>query len=670
MATRSCPLCGHTLKAAARFCGQCGHNVASTTGPIEPTPAPPVMKRPQAKTLLGGTEPVRSQTGPVSQAAAQNTPWPEDETTRSGWVPTADVLAAARGAAAQAPPGQITPRRERIPPENSQVQHVGSTLGYSAPKDAGALKGPESPKQPFTPIVPDLPPDRPRTSLGLGAAIPPGGPAPPNTQPVPGKGARGTILGVAMPGIAPLAAAEGSSTSPASPRPQPTGRQRTMLGGLAAPPKATDSSRFDAPAPAYSIPAVLPAPIPPQEEELPEAPEPRPRSRFPVVLGLGAMALLLLVGAAVVVLWRGPPPLSAQPQLDDTGKEALRIRCESCPDGTKVSLAGVVAEVKGKVTVLPLAKPLVVGDNTLSIRVETPDHGRGEEVTLKVPVAYRIRTDLTTLAADPPVVTVRVEALPGTAAEVDGKTVQLDASGRGNVALDLGDQTIGPSDESRVIDRTVPFTITPAGGKPEQGTLRARTRVVPLHLDAPGSRAIVASPTCRVTGQTVVGASVTVNGVAAPLGPRGEFATDVPCPTLGPNVLELIASGPGLASRKASLTVTRVPSLEAEARVWESKPLLGQEALTKLENVGKPAALEGNIVESRVVNGLAVLLVENLRGCRDRRAACLVRVVYGGTEPASRNAYVRVYGTFTRTVTANGKSVPEVEASFLFGRPR
>src|SRR5262249_50799844 len=154
---------------------------------------------------------------------------------------------------------------------------------------------------------------------------------------------------------------------------------------------------------------------------------------------------------------RSGVPLTAQPQLDESGRESLRIRCESCPDGTTVALGASSARLASHAAELPLPAPLSIGDNDLEMRIERPPPGRGETVKIHVPAAYRVKAALSTLTAAPPAITVRVEAATGTEVVVDGKRVTLDTTGKASPTIDVTAEVEGPSDDLKTIDRKIPF---------------------------------------------------------------------------------------------------------------------------------------------------------------------------------------------------------------------
>jgi hypothetical protein len=413
----------------------------------------------------------------------------------------------------------------------------------------------------------------------------------------------------------------------------------------------------------FKIPDVLPAPAPPRREAIPEAPELKAKTGVPMAPVVGAIAIAVaLGGVGLFFALKSAAPLTAQGRVDESGKEALSIRCPSCPDGTKLTLRGAGVAVKGAEALLPLSEPLALGPNEFEVAIDRPGNGRDETVKLSVPVSYRVRADLGSLQADPPAIVVRVEAVAGSVVEVDGKPVALSA-GKGQAVFPLGDEVVGPSDDSKVIDRSLAFKVhLTSPTRTEGGTLPVRVRVVPLHLDAPGAHAVTGGTTCHLTGQTVVGGKLAVNGTDTVLGARGEFAADVPCADVGKHTATIVANMPGFAARKATIVVTKVASLEAEGKAWEQKPLVAFDVLAKPESVGKSTIVEGDVVDVRVVNGLAVALVENRRGCKNN---CLVRVLYGGPEPLTKGQPAKVYGVVTRTVTAEGKTVPELDVAFV-----
>lgn len=620
-----------------------------------------------------------------------------EEQTRANWRPDPEILAAASepkrdalktALGMPAVPSvvvaeHIAHTRSTVPPPMAVTAESAprQPMGDASPPATSPEHGPGGRTlplaQPVTSapaVLPDPAGARQRTMLGV--AMP--GVAPSAPEPVPAPPPRaaplGTLLGVAMPGVAP--AGPQAPTAPSSdPVVAPLGARsnRTLLGVTPASPTSPNAGpprRGQDPlspgvlTAAFKIPDVLPAPAPPQREALPEAPVLTPKRGLPVAPVVGGIAVALaLGGVGLFFALKSAPPLTAQGRVDESGKEALSVRCPTCPDGTKLSLRGAAVDVKAGEAILPLSEPLALGPNEFQVVIDRPSKGRDETVKLSVPVSYRVRADLGSLDADPPAIVIRAEAVAGSTVEIDGKPLAL-TTGKGQAVFPLGDDVLGPSDESKVVDRSLTFKVVLTDpSRTEGGTLPVRVRVVPLHLDAPGAHAVVAGgTTCRFTGQTVVGGKLTVNGLDATLGSRGEFSADVPCANLGPHLVTIVAHMPGFASRKATVVVTKVSSLDAEAKAWEAKPLVAEGALTKPESVGKPSIVEGEVVDVRVINGLAIALVDNRRGCKSN---CLVRVLYGGGDGLTKGQSAKVYGVVTRTVTADGKTVPEVDAAFV-----
>jgi len=449
------------------------------------------------------------------------------------------------------------------------------------------------------------------------------------------------MLGVAMPGIAPLRNSD----------PPPVAR---------------------APLAPAAIPPIVPAPPPLVDEPLPAPPVVAKNGGLPLGLVAGAIGLLVAVaGVAVYFFWRAGAPLVVKPRLGPQGNEQLELTCPTCPDGTAAAILGVKGIFANKTAAIELPSPLKLGDNPLEIAIDRPAMGRDESVKVSVWIPYRLKFDLSNLAgpqADP--IVVKVETLPGTVVKIDGHGVTLDAQGLGTQPIDVHAETDGASDEGKIIDKSIPYEITPiVANKPaavERGTLSARVPVVPLHLDAPGTHLVTDSDKVTVAGRTAKGASVTVNGKT--VGANGIFFGTVDLPAPGETAVEIRATAPQVAARTAHVSVHRVANLEAEAKAFEAAHPLGYDAVSGSidANVGQGLVVDGEVRQSRIANHQTVAIVDDRHGCA--KHPCLVRVVYGGDLDLKPRQAVRAYGRITRpfsTGEAGAKPVPEVEADFV-----
>jgi hypothetical protein len=528
---------------------------------------------------------------------------------------------------------------------------------------------PQSAPQPAAaPVDPMRMPPAQRTMLGV--AMP--GIAPTHAAPegaAAGQGApraleseKRTMLGVAVPGIAPTHAGQPTGAQPAAPNATVQHAQHAQRAQPHQHPHA---------GPGHARPAapIVPAPPPLVEEPLPEARVLAPKRGVPVVAVIAILIVVTLVlgGAGAFVALRGRGPLTAQPQLDEAGHESLKLGCPTCPDGTTVVLGASRAAVQGGATVLALPAPLAIGDNELTLHVDRPGAGRDEDVKIHVPVAYRVRADLTTLSARPPAITVRVEATPGSQATVDGKPLALDANGRAAYAIDLTKDTEGPSDETRTFDRKIPFSITPKGGAAESGSLTARTAIVPVHIDAPGLVLYTDKPNVPIAGQTRVGSTIAIDGASAAVDAQGRFGVraELTIPS-GEKTLEIVASSPPLAPRFVHAKIVRVASLEDAAKDLAAEGPIAYDAFgaDPASKAGEKAVVEGEIVDARAAQGHTVLLVEEKKAC-PKGSSCLVRVRHGEEDRVARGDTIRAFGRVTGAVSAGGKTVPDVDASLV-----
>jgi hypothetical protein len=409
-------------------------------------------------------------------------------------------------------------------------------------------------------------------------------------------------------------------------------------------------------------------------EPLPAAPHMAKKKGVPAIAVVGVVFVLVaaMAGVTALLIMRSGAPLSAQPQLDETGKESLKIRCESCPDGTVISLGASSAKVQAAATLLPLPAPLSIGDNDLQMSIDRPAPGRDETVKVRVPVAYRVKADLSTLTASPAAITVRVEALPGTDVTVDGKPITLDASGKGTHTVDVTNEVEGPSDDQKAIDKKLPFSVKAKGSAaPETGELVVRTGITPLHMDAPGRELYTDRPTGNVSGQVRPGGTLSIDGQNVALDAQGRFGVRVELPADGEKLLTIVGSAPPLAPRAVRAKVTRVASLDAAAKTLETKAPLGFDAYgaDPKSKAFQLVVIDGEIQEVRVAQGHTVMVIEEKKTCAAGPGACIVRVVHGEEVKAARGDSVRAYGRIGGTATLNGKTIPDIEGALVITKP-
>lgn len=568
-------------------------------------------------------------------------------------------------------------------------------IGFTSPLAAPARAPVAPPQQPAPPVAPQPAPAKPapmaQTMLGFAApnlqvpiaAAP--APAPPPPAPTPAAPVAGmkTMLGVAVPGIAPLAAS--------APQPQPAAPQSAKVGlgsgtilGVAMPGIAPTHAHAHAGAPApqpmpmgnpgrtmllEQPPPIVPAPAPFVPEAAPSAPVVVKRRGIPLAaVAILASVVVLGGGAALLFFARGAGSLTATAKVSADGKEQLHLVCEGCPDGTKATWKGVSASFTQHQADLALPAPLAIGDNTFEIALDRPGVGRDETIKLVLPLAYRIRGDLAGLAASPPELRVDVEAEKGESVTVDGKPVALDANGKATVPYDVTADTTGTTDEARTIERKIPYEVVGKDRKKSSGEVAMRVAVVPLHLDAPGLSIVSSEPRVWVAGKTSKGAAVTANGTPVAVAADGSFEGQIDL-TDGEQTIVVRATpadATKAAPRTATVRASRVASLDAEAKKLGAAATLGGDALVRDPTgaVGQNVAVVGSVVDARSLHHHAVLLVDDKRDCKS--GPCLVRVEYGGDVDLKTGDAIAAYGVVAKPVTTpDGKTLPAVDAALV-----
>ena len=619
---RRAPQCGQPLPSEGRFCTRCGAVFVTPVSPVAASPVP--VEGPASPSAVAG-----------SAAAA----------------PVAQPLAGASAAATlfDAPAPSVAAPSPGTPTSQATM------FGFAAPAAlAGRGPAPQTPAPTAPAVIAAAP---------ILSAVPAAS-APPAAQPRPAAKQNQTMLGMsALPGMTPPPAAvqpppatvantKGTMIRRRSPRdraaPGQRGRERSARRGApakgrqqhdaggrsprnrASPLHAAWGFARDAAAagPRASPPAGGPAETSAAGgRRAGHRPAPRvQRGGVPLAyVAGGVFALVLVFGVAVAFLWKGQS-LVVVPRLDAQGHDQLHLECDSCQDGTTAALGASTATFQAKVADLPLAAPLQVGDNPLTIHLDRPRLGRDEDVSVVVPVAYRIKADLSALAGAHPAVIVRVAAVAGTVVQVDGKAVPLDAKGEASYSVDVSAQTTGWADDLRLIDQSIPYSIVTAPtpdckGAEQRGNLAVRTAIATLHLDAPGPSPVIEAASFRIAGHTVKGGTVTANGQPVPVEADGAFSRAYDAASIGDIAVELRADGPQLASRTARFTVKRVAHLADEARAREKAPL----ARATTPSSGRDRECrQGH--RGRRGRGRGEAGVEPGRGARRRRARLQERV--------------------------------------------
>ena len=677
-----CPQCGTPTPPTAAACPLCGiatakpdappHGRPPESGPpppIAPGGAAPAPINPSPTRTMVGMSPVR-----VAISGEAGSPMARPNQTMVGMPATAMMPAALRlpdhGDPANPALLETAIDGTRLPQQPAHEAHPQDPLGSAAARTMVGMPRialPEHTQATHTPIH-----GSPANRTIVGGIVPAGAARPQTADrpglPMPTQGASRTMIGVAMPGIAPLN--PGAAPEPA-PAPAPTPeradadgrdyRPAAELGATVAPvrvwqPDLARSDQRD-----YRRHRL---PIPKARRK------PQPKRAIYVLIAAGA---LLLAAAIVWIFWPSVPPLSARARVDGEGREVVEVHCPGCPDGTKVSIGGGEAIVSKQIASVPVGAPLSVGENLLKIAVDRPDRGRDETLSVPVNIAYRIRPDLLTLQGERPSIQVVIEAVAGTSIALDGKNIPL-VNGRAIETIDVTDACTGLSDESSMLSRQIPYAVTLPGGT-EQGTMNVAVGILPLHIDAPGPHAVIDGKNFVLAGRTSKGAEVLAAGRPIPVRPDGTFAQVMNVSSVGATQIEVRTKMTGKAPRLTRIGVHRVDSLETAATEFARlSPIAYGAIMTSIGDAnGKPTVLSGEVVEARLQNYQTILLLDVAKssGCTQKAGSteilpCHVRLIHGADSGAKRGDLLTAYGRVLRPFPVKGKpDIPEIQVDFI-----
>lgn len=521
------------------------------------------------------------------------------------------------------------------PPE--MLQQLAGLPGTGLPATTLPLDPPKEPRPPgvkstqmqFNAVTPPVTPPNAFNPAGTLQLAPDGSvPLPPvKPAPVGTDSNQKTVLGVAMPGIAPI-------------RP----------GQAKAPP-----------------PAVAPEPIfYPPPEPAPTPPPPGPR-RLLYGVFVGAFLGLVIASVAAFYFLSSPFSVEAKVVLDSNGDEQLEVICSDCPDGTTSEINGQMTKFTQGKALVTLADPLKVGNNSLSVSLLKPGDNQAETIDLTVPVEFRIRGDLSGLSNDPPTARVTIQAIPGTTVVLDGGALALDAGGAGQHVIDVSRDLSGESVTTDTLERKVPYTITPPNAAAEKGEVTMRASITPLTLDAPGPSIVIDSANFMLAGRTSKGGSVSVAGRAITVDPQGRFAQLMSVSSAGETTIVVRATSPDHAPRLVPVRIRRVESLaeEGERLKNESRAPYASFSAAAEKSKGQSVLFDAVVVETRSDSHTTVLLLNVTSGCSGGN--CLARVIYGARLALKKDQAVTVSGTVAGAVDGprTGSKLPELRADLV-----
>jgi hypothetical protein len=524
--------------------------------------------------------------------------------------------------------------------------------------------------------APAIPSKVNRTIVGMSATQPLGTRAIPTDDaspaPAPPQGASSTLLGVARPGIAPLAPGVARDLDePDLPgldeRPQ-SHNDINELGATIGPsarvawPKMPDQGRRDRSAREDLRRRRHAAPM---DGGLPRQKR-RPISKRALAVVFAAFGLAL-AAALVALFWPSAPPLTARARADAEGHEGVELHCKSCPDGTQVRIGEASATMSDGRALIALPAALSLGENRMKVAIDRPGNGRHETVGVTLNVAYRIRPDLSTLQADKPAIQIIAEAAAGTSITLDGKPMQL-SGGRAVESVDVTEACSGLTGEPRALTRQIPYTVTTESGPPERGVINVSVGIVPLQLEAPGPRVTIDGTSFVLAGRTMKGAEVLAAGRPITVRADGTFAQVMNVSSIGATQIEVRAKLQGLAPRLSQIKVRRVDTLETAARDFAAEQPISYAPLAQnlTGQIGKPIFITGEVIEARKQGYTTVMLLDVPRtsGC-PTAGTCTVRLVQGAENPAKKGDLLRVYGHVSRPFSVPGRAdIPEVEVDF------
>ena len=440
---------------------------------------------------------------------------------------------------------------------------------------------------------------------------------------------KGTLLGVAVPGIAPINPGVAKGTS---------GENHT------------DSERELETEPNSS-------------DQLNQRLQSAGGTRALVVALATVTAVLVLVSAGAIWWWRTSPKLVVQVLSDEFGHDSLVIECANCRDGSVLTCNGTSAQVRNQRASVPLSMPLKIGHNTIDVSLQRGS-ARPEAFRLNVPIEFRVKGDMSGLGEYPEKLRLQIDKTPQAEMLVNQQTLNVDSTGHAQYELDVSKELEGVSAVQTVLEKRISYFVRSAKGV-TQGTVLLRSGITPLVVDAPGNVFVTEGTDFEVCGRTTNTALVQTSGLRAALDSNGQFCQTLAIREIGKFEIWVRAQVPGQAPRRVRRSIERTPNLRAYAKALYPKvPHDVAHAQSKQPTDSSEVyAISGAVVEHNEHPHSIKYLIRQNDGAR---VTGFIGVTSFARGPITSGRKITVFGTESgSTIGPDGQPMPEFLAAFV-----
>jgi hypothetical protein len=450
-------------------------------------------------------------------------------------------------------------------------------------------------------------------------------------KPLPFGSKKETLIGVAIPGIAPV-----------------------NPGVHKIPSASSSDERAEIPDPQYE---------PGEPSSDMPLPSTRTTRRYLALYLSIAAGVLATISVIAIGWWRSSPKLDVQVRTDDSGRDSLELDCTNCDDGSTISLEESSTTFGNHHASIPLKVPMKMGDNWVQL-VLSRHSARAETIRLRVPVDYRVVGNMSALNESPPRLRLLVEKSPNVVMDVEGQPVSFDATGHGHYDIDVSEDLIGQANLEKPLERRVSYSVRNATVA-RRGSVLLRTGILPLLVNSPGALFITDREEFKLCGITSSIAQVDIAGLNVGVDSSGHFCHLMVIKENGRFAIWITASARGYAPRRVQRIIERTSNLGAYARklYGEVTHEFEKAEPTSQSNPNSLVALTGTIIELSESPPVTRLLLQ-YGSKRENRG--FVRVVASNQPPLVAGRMVTVFGQIAGTLKGpDGREMNELSAAFI-----
>ncbi len=348
--------------------------------------------------------------------------------------------------------------------------------------------------------------------------------------------------------------------------------------------------------------------------------------------------------------------------------EQLVLREASIPTNSLISFHHQKRRWQGNaIRFSLLGYPLKLGTNEVVLTITEPGDTKPEKVESDIEVNFLIRPDIDAFINEPSKLKLHIYAPASASVEVEGKQVKLNEEGEGELWYPVKDQ-IAP--DARQFRKMLNYRVRGLPS-PKSGNVSVVIPLAHITLAEPGTQVVTEESSIRLSGTTLKGSQMTLDGREIAVTEKGNFAQTVDLKETGTHAFLLRSARRGTVPATLKVYIQRVSSIKREARRFGASKHLKYKKIAERPKhyMGRKVAYTGDVyhIKNKNAGCIAQILVDKC----DRHQRCpLWLTIPQRIENIKVGDTIQAYGVFDgmqqfRTESGKVMSVPRLQTRYV-----